>query len=118
MAHGLEKGTADDPESRGHKAQGDDAQRRNANGFHIVAGLEQIQERARQQLKQQQSDTHDRQGIGDGQLQGLHDPHRLRRPVVVGHNGHHAVVQSENGHEDKALELEINPEDRRRGGGE
>ena len=99
-------------------AQGDDAQRRNANGFHIVAGLEQIQERARQQLKQQQSDTHDRQGIGDGQLQGLHDPHRLRRPVVVGHDRHHAVVQPENGHEDKALELEINPEDRRRGGGE
>ena len=42
----------------------------------------------------------------------------LLGPVVVGDNGHHAVVQSEDRHEDKALELEVGAKHSGGGGGE
>ena len=49
-------------------------------------------------------------GVADAQLDGGGDAAGLAGAVVVGHDGHHAVVQTEHGHKDKGLELEIDTE--------
>lgn len=44
------------------------------------------------------------------------DTVRLARAIVVGDDGHDAVVEAEYRHEDKALQLEIGGKDRHGGG--
>ena len=61
----------------------------------------------RHKVEHHQSDEHDAHCNADAQPDRFHDALFTAGPVVVGHNGYHAVVQSEYRHEDKALKLEI-----------
>ena len=88
----------------------DDPQGGLADGQHVRRGIEEGEQRAGHQLKQRKAHGHDAHGHADGQLDGLLHPVGLFGPEVVGDDGHHAVVQAENGHEDEALELEIRAE--------
>ena len=54
---------------------------------------------------------HEGQGATEGNLQGPHDTLGLPCAVVVGDDGDGRVVQAEQGHEEEALELEVDAED-------
>ena len=97
---------------------GDDPQGGHADGQHVRRGVEEAQQHLGDALEGCRSHGHDADGGDDGQLDGLFQPVRLSGAEVVGHDGDHAVVQAEDGHEDEALELEIGPEHGGCGGGE
>lgn len=79
-----------------------------------LPGLEEPQQRGGGKLEDEQPHQHDAHCVADAEPDGLHDPGGLPRAVVIGHDGHHPVVQSEDGHEDEGLELEVHAKD---GGG-
>ena len=122
MSQRLKHGTADDAESGHEKAGGNDAQGGDAYGQQVACvfplSLEQAQEDIGKQLEQGQSYRHNADRVGDGQPDGFDNPLGLAGAVVVGHDGNHSVVQTEDGHENKGLKLEINSEYRRGSGGE
>ena len=96
----------------------DDAQSRDADGQHGVAGGKEAQQLIRQELEDAEAHQHDALGVEDCEADGLFDPLRPACAVVVADDGHHAVVHAEDGHEDEALQLEIDAEDRHRRGRE
>ena len=69
-------------------------------------------------LEEEKADQHDANGVGDAQPDGPGDAVGPAGPVVISHNGHHAVVQTEDRHEEKGLQLEVYPQHRCGGGGE
>ena len=54
---------------------------------------------------------HDARRVNHGELNRLVYALGLARAVIVPDYGHHAVVEAEDGHEDEALELEVDAED-------
>ena len=84
--------------------------RHRADGQHIRRSVKNGQKRAREELEHQKSDDHQSHGVQHAQLDGFDEPVLFLGAVVVGDDGHHAVVQPHNRHKDKALELEVNPE--------
>ena len=72
----------------------------------------------RKGLEEEKADQHDTNGVGDAQPDGPGDAVGPAGPVVISHNGHHAVVQTEDRHEEKGLQLEVYPQHRCGGGGE
>ena len=89
----------------------DDAQRRDADGQHGVAGGKEAQHLIRQELEDAEAHQHDALGVEDCEADGLFDPLRLPCAVVVADDGDHAVVHTEDGHEHEALQLEVDAED-------
>ena len=59
------------------------------------------------QLEYGQADEHDAHCDTDAQAYRLHDTFFVTGAVIVCNNRYHTVVQSEYGHEDKALKLEV-----------
>ena len=114
VADGLADGAGDDIESRQQEGVADDPQGHRTDGEHLLRGVEKAQQRSRDQVKGRTAHTHNHCGGGGGELEGLFHPVQPGSAAVIGDDGHHAVVQTENGHEDEALELEVGPED---GGG-
>ena len=112
--HGLPQrleGAAQRDARAGHaEAQGDDAQGGYACGQHHVAGVKEPQQRIGYGPKQHCAEHHDAAGVQGAALDGGHHAAAVLSAVVVGHDGDHAVVQAENGHEDKGVQLEIDAE--------
>ena len=98
--------------------EADGAHGRDADGQHRVAGGEEAQQLVRRKLEQAEADEHDALCVAHGQLDGLFDAVGITGAVVVADDGHHAVVHAEDGHEDEALELEVDAEDGDRRGRE
>lgn len=86
--------------------------------MHVFRGVEEGEQGPRGQFKGGQAHGHNSHRGENGQFDGFLYPVGLLGPVVVGDNGHHAVVQSEDRHEDKALELEVGAKHSGGGGGE
>ncbi len=107
VAQGLEHGSHDDAVSCEQEAEADNPQGGNADGQHLLVCLEEHEQLGRHKVEHHQSDEHDAHCNADAQPDRFHDALFTAGPVVVGHNGYHAVVQSEYRHEDKALKLEI-----------
>ncbi|MPM40000.1 hypothetical protein SDC9_86638 [bioreactor metagenome] len=99
-------------------AQTDDSERRNADGQHIRRSFEQKQQLCGQQLQGQQAAEHHNDRIDNRQAEGLDNPCFFLGAEVIRNNGNHAVVETKNRHKDEALQLEVNAEQRRGGGGE
>ena len=76
----------------------------------ILRGIKHTQQYLRHDLEHRHAHQHKGQGAEAGDLQGLGDPLRLSRTVVVGHDGDGGVIHSEQRHKEEALELEVNAE--------
>ena len=112
FAQGLE-GAAQGDAGAGHaKAQGDDPQGGDAHLEHGVRGVEDLQQRPGNGPEDDHAQHHDAGGVDGAALDGFHHPQPVLGPVVIGHDGHHAVVQAEHRHKDEAVELEVNAEGR------
>lgn len=114
FAQGLEGAAQGDAGSGHAEAQGDDPQGRDAHLEHGVRGVEDLQQRPGNGPEDDHAQHHDAGGVDGAALDGLHHPQPVLGPVVIGHDGHHAVVQAEHRHEDEAVELEVNAEGRGR----
>ena len=110
VAERLKHRGADDGEAREHKAQADDAQCGDADAEHLLRGLKEQQKLAGDELYDGRAHGHDTDGIDRAETHGLHDAVGAARAVVERDDGHHAVVQAKDRHEDEALELEIDAE--------
>ena len=111
VAQSLEHRAEDDINARQQEVEGDDPQRRHTDGQHGLAGRKDGQDLVGQQLEDGKADQHNALGVEDGSLDGLFDPVGFAGAVVVADDGHHAVVQAEDGHKHKALELEVDAKD-------
>ena len=121
MSQRLEHRRAHNGVPREQEAEGDDPQGWDADGQQITGVIlrpEQVQQDMGGELEGQQTGQHDSYRSSHTELDGLDDPVRTACPVVVGHDGHHAVIQAEYRHEDEGLELEIDAKHRGGGGGE
>ena len=98
--------------------QADDAHSRDADGKHGVTGGKDAQHQPGCELEDAEARQHDALGVAHRQLDGLFHAVRAAGAVVVADDGHHAVVQAENGHEHEALQLEVDAEHRHRRGRE
>ena len=117
VAQGLEGGGAHNAEARQQEAEADDPQGRHADGQHMLRGVKKPQEHRRAALEDPQAKGHNGRGVDHRQLHRLGHPLGFLGPVVIGHNGHQAIVQAEDRHEDEALKLEVHPQHRRSRGG-
>ena len=91
--------------------QRDDAQSRHAHGQHFGACVEDAQQLVRQKLGHRKACQHDGDRGSHRQLDGGADAVRLAGAQIVADDGHHAVVDAEDGHEHEGLHLEIDAED-------
>ena len=114
VAQGLKHGAADDTEAGEGEADGDDPQSGHADGQQVGGGAvlrhEQVDEHVGEELEDQQPHGHDAHRVAHAELDGGGDAVGPPGTVVIGHDGHHAVVQAEHGHEDEGLQLEIDTE--------
>ena len=97
---------------------GDDPKRVCAHAHHVRGCVEQLQQDAGNALKGDRSACHDTDSKEQGKLQSFIDAGLAAGTVVVGKNRDEAVVQTEDRHEEEALELEIHTEDSCCRGGE
>lgn len=114
VPQGLADGEHADAEARENEAEADRPKRRHADLLHCLRGVENGEQLVRNQPKDQDTDEHDDGRIKNTQLDRLHHTVRLACTVVIGDDRHHAVVEAEDRHENKALQLKIDAED---GGG-
>ena len=96
----------------------DDPERMNSHRHQLGGGVEHFQKNAGDELERNRSAEHDADGKKKREAQSLVDPGFFSRTVVVGKNRNQTVVQTEDGHEEEALELEIDTKHSRCGGGE
>ena len=118
IAQGLEGGGADDAEAREDKTQADDAQGGHTDGQHVGGRFKQAEDIRREELNDHQAHQHDGHGQEGAEFHRIHQAFTLTGTVVVGDDGHHAVVEAEHRHEHEALELEIHVEHGHGGGRE
>ena len=76
-------------------------------------GVKDSKQLFRNHTEESQAGQHQKSGGDCAETDGAVDPQPLPGAVVIGDNGHHSVVQAENRHKDKAVQLEINSENRR-----
>ncbi len=115
IAQGLEHGAYDDAVSGEQEAEADGPQGRNSDFQHLLGGIEQQQHGSREDLEDGKPHQHNGDGNEDTEFGCVHDALSVPCAVVEGNNGDHAVVQSEDGHEDKALELKVHTQHRHGG---
>ena len=96
---------------------GDNAEGGDPDLAHMVGRVKKRQQRTGNELKERQANEHQTDRGNDGQADGFLYALGLSRAVVVGDDRDHAVIEAEDRHEDKALELEVDAEDGRRCGG-
>ena len=113
VAHAVEHAAGHIDQRQENVEPAGDAQRRAADGQCLLRGAENAQQRTGRELKQQHTRRHNGNGNDHRQADGLFHAIHTSCAVVVGNNGHHTVVQAENGHKDEALQLEIGAEHRR-----
>lgn len=111
VAQRLEDGAEDDTVACEQEAGTDDAEGGNAYLQHVIGRIEQLQQAFREYLENYEANQHDADGNKGAKLDGIHDSLFMSGAVIIGDNRNHAVVQAEDGHKDKALELEINTQD-------
>ena len=111
VAERLKDGGADDGKACEHKAEADGPKGGDANAEHLLGRVEHQKQLTGDELDDHRPGKHDRDGVDRAQTHGLKDAVRAARAVVEGDDRHHAVVQTENRHENEALELEIDAED-------
>lgn len=117
IAQRLEGGGGDHTEAGHKEAQADDTQSGNADLQHIVGSLEETQDGRGEELDHDQPHHHDGHGKDDADAHRVFEPLCFPRAVVVGHDGHHAVVEAEDRHKDEALYLNVDAQYGRGGGG-
>ena len=117
LAQRLESAAEDDAEAGGQEGDAHRAQGGDADGHHIVAGVEQAEKHPGNELHERKAQEHEGDGIDDGGADGLVHPVGAAGPVVIGQDRDEGVVEPEYRHEDKALELEIHTEHRHGSGG-
>mgnify|MGYP000137464447 CR=1 FL=1 len=66
-----------------------------------------FQEKSGHGLEQEQSNNHNADCDKNTQFQGMSDPSFVPGAVIICYDRYHSIVQSENRHEDKALQFEI-----------
>ena len=117
LAQRLEYGVEGDADCRDDEVGGDDAQGRFADGHqdgHLLGGGildEDPEQRAGDRHENQGADGHDYGCGAHAYLHGLEHAVLLLGAIVVGDDGHDAVVHAEDGHEDEAVELKVAAED-------
>ncbi len=109
-AQRLEGGAQGDARAGHAEADGDDPQGGYAHGEHGVGGVKYLQQRAGDDPEEDGAEDHDDGGVQRAALDGLHHALAVPGTVVIGHDGHHAVVHTEDGHEDKGVQLEVRAE--------
>src|SRR5699024_5738921 len=102
-AHGLKHGAGHDAKARQHKMHGNDAQRAHAHARHLLRSIEKAHQHVGHQLKNQRAHEHDAGGRQHAEANGMGYAVLVVRAVVVGDDGHHAVVKAEHRHKDEAL---------------
>ncbi len=117
IAQCLEYGAHDDAVAGEQEAEADGSQGRDADLQHLGGGVEQQQHGTREDLEDGKAHQHDGYCDEDAESGGIHDTLLVARTVVECDDRDHAVVQSEDGHEDKTLELEVYAQYRYGGGG-
>ena len=118
VAQRLKDRAEHDADARQQEMQADDAHGRDTDGQHGVAGGKDAQHLPGCELEDAEACQHDTFGVAHRQLDGLFHTVRSAGTIVVADDGHHAVVQAENGHKHKALQLEVDAEHRHRRSGE
>ena len=88
----------------------DDAKCRGSDRKHIVGSIEQTKKYFRHQLEGECAAEHDADRECDGKLQCFVDALLLPSTEVVGENRDESVVEAEDRHEEKALQLEVHTE--------
>lgn len=111
VAEGLENGAYNDAEAGEDETEADDAKRRDSDFQHMLRSIKNIEHRSGFELEHGKADCHDAHGDSYAQPYGLHNSLFLACSVVVGDDRYHTVVQAEYGHEDKALQFEVDAED-------
>ena len=89
---------------------GDDPQGVRAHAHHVRGRIEQLQKDAGDTFEGNGSADHDADGKEQSKLQSFVDAGLAPGTVVVGKNRNETVVQSEDRHEEEALELEVHAE--------
>ncbi len=119
MPQCLIKRCGNDIEAREQEAEADCPQGDCADFQHLFRCVENAQKLRRKELERQKAQRHDCRCVKHTQLNCPHNALRIACAVVVCHDWHHAVIQTEHRHENKALQLEIHAEYccRRRGKG-
>ena len=117
VAKRLKQTAGNDAEGSEQKAETDDPQSGNPDLKHILRGVKQVQKILGRQLENRQPHRHNRQRIAHAETDGANHPFPAPRAVIVGNDGHHAVVEPKDRHENEALHLEIDAENRRGGRG-
>lgn len=107
VAECLEYRADHDAESCEYVADTDDAQCRTADRKHIVGGIEEAKQNVRNQIKDGKSAEHQTDGGGAAQPDRMQNTLPPARAVIVGNDRYHAVIETEDRHEEKALQLEI-----------
>ena len=92
---------------------GNNTQCRYAHGHHGIGSREHSEKRFGEEHKEDHADEHQYFRHKDGEFDGIVDAFAFPCTVVVGYNGDHPAVETENGHEDDALEFEVRAKDRR-----
>lgn len=73
--------------------------------------MEDTQQLVRHDPEKSDSDEHQAHSKGSGQADGLADAQPVLGAVVVGDDRNHGIVQTEDRHEDNAVDLEVDAED-------
>lgn len=113
----LKDGTDDNAVPGEQEAQADDAEGRDSDFQHLFRGVENTEKHVRNNPEQRDAEEHDCHGDGNTQFDCVCDPLSPARAVIVGDDRDKAVVQTEDRHEDEAVQLEVDAEHSRCRGG-
>ena len=108
----LREKARDDADGGQREAKADDPLSGNADLEHRFVGVEEAEEHVGEQIHDRCSAEHDHNGDAEGEFQGFVDSLFLSGAVVVGQDGDQSVVETEDRHEEEALQLEVDAEDR------
>ena len=92
------------------KTNRNNSKRRDADGQHFIRGIENSQEDVRNHPEQKHSHRHNHHRVPGTEAGCFQQAVLLPRAVVIADDGDHAVVQTEDGHKHKAVELEVDAE--------
>ena len=110
MSGGLEGDRKHNAECGGGEAEGNRAQRGNAEDGHLRVGVENGEQLGGEQMEQQRAAAHDAEGKQQTVFQGGHQAHPVARAVVIADNRNNALIEAKDRQKNKALKFEINAE--------
>ena len=110
MPQGLHNRDNDNIKACQKEGKADDTQGGNPDGKHLRRGIEDCQKLRCEGPEKNHADNHNGNGIGHRKAHGFHQTVGLSCAVVEADDWHHAVVQAEYRHEEKALQFEIHSE--------